>query len=99
KDIHPKNKREVGRRLALQALKKIYGKDLVSRGPLFQKAEIAGNEVRVSFDLDGSKLAAKNGKDLKGFALAGADKHYVWADAKIDGDRVILRAPKLDRPE
>jgi sialate O-acetylesterase len=100
KDIHPKNKREVGRRLALQALQKIYGKKIVASGPLFQKLELKAGQAKVTFDLDGSKLASKKpGEALKGFALAGADKHFVWANAKIEGNSVILTAPGIEHAE
>jgi sialate O-acetylesterase len=99
KDIHPKNKREVGRRLALQALETVYGQKLVARGPLVKKVEIADGHAKITFDCAGSKLAAKNGGTLKGFAMAGADRHFVWADAKLEGDSVVLTAPGIDQPE
>lgn len=95
--IHPKNKQAVGRRLALWALAKVYGKDLPYSGPLPAGQKIKGDQIIVSFKHTDGGLVAKGG-DLKGFAIAGADHHWVWANARIQGDRVILSSPEVKSP-
>ena len=89
-NIHPKNKQDVGKRLALWALAKTYGKDLVYSGPIYKSLEIQGDKVVLSFDSIGGGLVAKGGDQLKGFAIAGSDKKFVWADARIEGDKVVV---------
>jgi len=95
--LHPRNKRPVGERLALCALATVYGKDIVYRGPTCDKTEIDGAKVRVHFKHIGGGLVVK-GDTLKGFAVAGEDKKWVWADAKIDGDTVIVSSDKVAKP-
>ncbi len=96
-DIHPRNKQDVGKRLALQALAKTYGKDIVSSGPDYKGLKAEGGTIRLSFDSVGSGLVAKGG-NLKGFAIAGADRKFVWADAKIDGETVVVSSPQVASP-
>ena len=97
-NIHPKNKQEVGRRLALWALATVYGqKDVAWAGPLPASYKIAGSEVLISFTHADGGLVAKNG-ELKGFAIAGADKKWVWANAKIAGDTVIVSHSDVKTP-
>lgn len=97
-DIHPRNKTDVGDRLALGALANTYGfGDLVYSGPLFQSFSVEGDKVRVSFSHVGGGLRARGGP-LKGFALAGEDKKFVWADAKIDGQGVVVSCPRVTKP-
>jgi len=98
KDIHPKNKQEVGRRLALNALAKTYGKDIPYSGPMYESMKIEGNKVRMHFTNADGGLKIKGGKQLKGFAIAGADKKFVWAKAKIDGNDVIVWNSKIKNP-
>ena len=99
-DIHPKNKQEVGRRLALLALKGAYGKaDLVANGPIFKALTVEGDKLRISFDNTGSGLASRDGKPLTWFQVAGEDKYtFVDADASIDGDTVLLSSPQETKP-
>lgn len=98
-NIHPKNKQEAGRRLALWALGKVYGRSVVPSGPLFRSATSQGDTIVVEFDeLDGG-LAARGGAPLKGFAIAGPDRKFVWADARIDGDKLIVSSPKVKAPQ
>lgn len=97
KDIHPKNKQDVGKRLALNALAKDYGKRVEYSGPKYKSMKIDGNSVTLSFD-HAKGLTAKGGEKLTGFAVAGADQKFVWADAKIKGKRVIVSAPGVDKP-
>lgn len=96
-DIHPKNKQDVGKRLALQALAKTYGKKVVAAGPEFKEAKKEGAAMRLSFTSTGSGLVAKDGA-LKGFAIAGEDRKFVWADAKIDGDAVVVSSAAVPNP-
>lgn len=97
RDIHPRNKQDVGKRLALLALEETYGKDLVSRGPTLKEATFDGGRVVVSFDHVGSGLVAK-GETLKSFAIAGEDGKFAWADAKIEGNTVVLTSADVPAP-
>lgn len=81
-NIHPKNKWEVGRRLALLALHNDYGHKLVPSGPLYKSFTIKGNSLLIDFDHKGTGLVAKGDTKLRGFAIAGDDGKYIWADAK-----------------
>lgn len=81
--IHPKNKKDVGGRLALLALHNDYGYDLVPSGPSFESFSIEGDSILLNFNHKGSGLVAKGDSKLKGFAIAGDDGKYVWAEAKI----------------
>ena len=98
KDIHPKNKQDVGRRLAFWALVNNYGKNLVYSGPLFKRMNVEGNKVVLGFDHVGGGLIARGGGPLKGFAIAGADRKLVWADAKIEGDKVVVSSSEVSAP-
>jgi sialate O-acetylesterase len=90
KDIHPKNKQDVGLRLARIALAETYGQSLVSSGPLFRSARQEGNKMVVRFTDAGSGLTTRNHEPLKGFAIAGTDRQWVWAEAEIrDGEVVV----------
>ncbi len=110
-DIHPKNKSDVGRRLALWAEKKVLGKDVVYSGPLYSGMKVEAGKVRVSFtDVGGGLIIgsapairadavpAQPLAELKGFAIAGEDKVWVWADAKIDGNTVVVSSDKVAKP-
>jgi sialate O-acetylesterase len=93
-DIHPENKKDVGYRLALQARKMAYNeRDVVASGPLFQSMKIDGNKIVISFSYTGKGLIAKDSlskSELKYFSIAGADKKFVWANAIIKGNKVIV---------
>jgi len=90
-DIHPDRKKEVGERLALVAEKIAYGeRDIVYSGPLYQSSVTDGDKIIISFIHTGSGLVTNDGEDLSQFAIAGADKKFVWAKAKIEGDKVIV---------
>ncbi|AUD03649.1 sialate O-acetylesterase [Spirosoma pollinicola] len=97
-DIHPYNKKDVGERLALAALKTAYHENLVYSGPTYQSARIDGNKIVVSFTNVGSGLIASDGDDLGEFAIAGPDKKFVWAKAKIDGNRLIVWSDEVANP-
>jgi sialate O-acetylesterase len=96
RDIHPKNKQDVGKRLALNALAKDYGKSIVYSGPMFKSVDFAENHATIEFDYAGG-LNSKN-EPLKQFQIAGADKKFVWANAKIDGTNVIVSSPSIKQP-
>ncbi|WP_256011411.1 sialate O-acetylesterase [Desertivirga xinjiangensis] len=97
-DIHPLDKQTVGRRLSLAAQKIAYGDNgVVYSGPTYQSDTLEGNKVVIIFDNIGSGLVAKNG-GLKGFAIAGADKRFVWAQARIEGNRVIVWNDEIRHP-
>lgn len=90
-DIHPKNKKDVGKRLALWALAKTYGhKDLVFSGPLFDKVTSQGAKLRVHFQYADNGLKSRDGKPLTWFEVAGADGKYVEAKAEVDQKNTLL---------
>jgi sialate O-acetylesterase len=97
-DIHPKNKQDVGKRLALWALAKTYDRDVVCSGPLYTGMEKKGNGIILHFDHVGGGLVARDREPLKGFAVAGADQVFVWADARIEGDTVVVSSEKVAEP-
>ncbi len=96
-DIHPKNKQEVGRRLALAAEATVYYRDQEYSGPLFAGAQVEDGRLRLSFR-HSTGLKPKDGGKLKGFAIAGADRKFVWADAEIDGDHIVVSSPQVAEP-
>jgi len=97
-NIHPKNKQEVGRRLALWALGTVYGQKVpATSGPLPSGHEFRGGEVVLKFDHADGGLVAKDG-ELKGFLIAGEDKKWVSASAKIQGGEVIVSSPDVPKP-
>lgn len=97
-DIHPKNKQEVGRRLALIARKQVYKQQLQATSPIYQSHKIQGNSVIISFKETGTGLKTRDGADVKGFALAGADGIFHWAKGKIKGNAVIVSAEQVSVP-
>lgn len=99
-DIHPRNKQDVGLRLALIALNKDYGKkDIVYSGPTFKAMNIEGNKAIISYNNTGKGLYVKNKYGyVEGFAIAGADQKFEWAKAYIDGDKVVVYSEKIANP-
>ena len=97
-NIHPKNKQEVGRRLALAAERQVYGKNVVAAGPMYKSYAIEKNSVTLTFNNSGSSLTTQNGAVLKGFAIAGADKKFYWASASIVGNKVVVSSDKVTAP-
>ncbi|MGB8354146.1 MAG: sialate O-acetylesterase [Chthoniobacteraceae bacterium] len=111
-NIHPPDKKDVGSRLALAARHVAYGEKLVYTGPMFDALKVEGGKARISFKPDSiggglvigsapwtDPLAAPVSKtDLQGFAIAGEDKNWVWADAKIDGNDVVVSSPDVPQP-
>jgi sialate O-acetylesterase len=98
-DIHPLNKKDVGKRLALAAQRIAYNDmDVISSGPIYQSMEIKGDSIILTFSDTGSGLMVKGGGELKHFAIAGQDKKFVWATAKIVDDKVIVWSEKVKKP-
>ncbi len=96
---HYANKPEAGRRLALLAKALTYGQTtLVYSGPMYQSKTISGNQVKLLFATYGSSLAAKGGAALTGFAIAGATGKWVWGDATINGDTIVVSSPSVAAP-
>ncbi len=96
-NIHPKDKQDVGKRLALNALAKTYSKPVEYSGPVFSTATVTGDKIKLNFTHLGGGLVAKGGP-LKYFAIAGADRNYVWGDAVISGDSVLVSSPQVPSP-
>ena len=99
KDIHPRNKQEVGRRLALWALAKTYGReDVTYSGPLYKSMTVEGTTIRLSFDFIGDGLMARDAMPLTWFEVAGEDKQFVEAKATIDGDTILVSSDAVANP-
>ena len=108
-NIHPKNKQDVGARLAQWALSKEYGKGIVASGPLYKSYAIEDGKIRVLFDNIGGGLiigkkeglapiqTPSKGK-LERFAMTGVDKKWVWGNAVIDGADIVVSSPEIDNP-
>ncbi len=97
KDIHPKDKQTVGKRLALCAEATVYYRDVEFSGPMYGGAQIEGEKVRLTFRSSTGMKAADGGK-IKGFAIAGEDRKFVWADAEVAGDHVMISSPEVKVP-
>lgn len=97
KDIHPKNKQEVGKRLAAVALNKVYGFKNVYAGPAYQSMKIEGDKAILTFTGKGGGLVAKNG-ELHGFEIAGSDHVFHPAKAIIKGDDIVVSADGVTNP-
>lgn len=97
-DIHPDNKKDVGKRLVLAARKIAYNEDIVYSGPLLKSSAVVNNRIELSFSNTGSGLITNDGEELSEFAIAGADKKYVWAKAKIEGEKIIVWSDEIKTP-
>lgn len=98
-DIHPDRKKEVGERLALAAEKIAYKRDIVYAGPALQSSVTKGNKIILTFANTGSGLITNDGEPLSEFAIAGADKKFVWANAVIEGNRIIVSSEEITAPK
>ena len=96
-DVHPRQKEPVGARLALLARSIAYGEPIVAAGPEYTRMDVLGDRVVLEFKNVGQGLVAKDGP-LKGFAVAGEDRKFVDAEAKIEGDTVVVHADKVSHP-
>ncbi|MEI9942996.1 MAG: sialate O-acetylesterase [Chitinophagaceae bacterium] len=97
-DIHPDNKKAVGDRLALIAEKLAYGENIIYSGPLYQSATVEDNKITISFTNTGGGLVTNDGDELREFAIAGADKKFVWAKARIEGDKIVVSSDDVPSP-
>lgn len=97
-DIHPRNKLDVGHRLAVWALAKTYNQALEYSGPLFKSFSIEGNKIRLKFEHASSGLKTADGGPVKGFAIAGEDRRFVWAEARIDGNDLVVSSKDVAKP-
>lgn len=98
-DIHPRNKRDVGLRLAHAALKVAYGQDVLPSGPVFEHMELQGERIILTFSRIGNGLSTLDGgPEVKGFAIAGEDQHFVWADAQIRDNQVEVFCDAIKTP-
>ncbi|MBC7888208.1 MAG: sialate O-acetylesterase [Ferruginibacter sp.] len=97
-DIHPDRKKEIGERLALGALKLAYNKDIVYSGPLYRSSAIEGNKISIYFTSTGSGLTTNDGEAPAEFAIAGADKKFIWAKTRIVGDNIIVWNDTITEP-
>lgn len=100
-DIHPKNKKEVGYRLAQNALRVTYGKNILGSGPVYKDMKTEGNRIILSFSNTGTGLTTKDKNKydyVYGFSIAGEDKKFVWAKAFIEGDHVVVFSERVANP-
>ncbi len=97
KDIHPKNKQDVGRRLGLAAQAIAHGQAVPSSGPVYANMSVANGKATLAFTHTDGGLVARGGA-LTGFAIAGADRRFVWAQARIEGDKVVVWSPDVAEP-
>lgn len=97
-DIHPEDKKDVGERLALTAMKVAYKENITYSGPLYESSVIEGNKIIISFTNTGGGLITIDEDTLSAFAIAGADKKFVWANARIEGDKVIVWSEGITEP-
>lgn len=97
-DIHPPNKLDVGRRAALAALGKVYGRDIIYSGPIYRSLTIKGSRAQLEFDHVGKGLASSSGGPLTGFAIAGADGRFVEANVEIEGTHLSVWADAIPKP-
>ncbi|MDD3968314.1 MAG: sialate O-acetylesterase, partial [Proteiniphilum sp.] len=97
-DIHPKNKQDVGKRLALLARHHTYGEPIVAEGPRYNSYRIEAGKIRICFKPCSSGLAIKGDGDLKGFATAGPDRVFHWAEAHLEGNEVVVHSAKVPFP-
>lgn len=99
-DIHPRNKQDVGKRLALWSLAKDYGKEKsVYSGPLYKSMKVEGDKIRINFAHTGTGLTSRDGKDLTDFMISGPNGEFVSAKAIIDGHTVIVSAENVTEPK
>lgn len=96
-NIHPKNKWDVGKRLGLSALANTYQKNITYSGPIYKSMTIEGSSIRLQFD-HAENMVAKDGGALTGFAISGADKNFVWGNATIDGNTIVVNSPSVSAP-
>lgn len=97
-NIHPGNKQEVGLRLALLAEATVYNLNVSHTGPVYFSRKVEGDSIRLRFNSIGGMLGAREQQPLKGFAIAGEDRKFYWAEATIDQGTVVVRSDKVPKP-
>ncbi len=97
-DIHPRNKHDVGRRLALSALNKTYGHNTMPGGPLYQSFEVEGNQIRIKFANADNGFMTPGNERIRGFAIAGEDQIFHWATALVDSSDILLSSARVPNP-
>lgn len=97
-DIHPKNKQEIGRRLALIAKANLYDQKIPFSGPIYNTYAVEGNAIRIKFQHVNGGLKTKNNEPLKGFEIAGLDHKFYWADAQIAGNDIVVSCKNVENP-
>ncbi|NUM55005.1 MAG: 9-O-acetylesterase [Candidatus Hydrogenedentes bacterium] len=97
-NIHPRNKQDVGKRLALLALKQVYAQNVAANGPSIRDASVTGSVVHVRFDHTDGGLSTSDGAPPRGFAVAGIDNIFHWADARIENNLVVLTCAHVAEP-
>lgn len=98
RNIHFTNKQELGRRLSLAALAMAYGKREVYSGPMYSSMKVEGRRLRLHFNSGGGNLAVKGGGPLHGFVIAGDDRLFYWADARIEKGDVVVWSDQVGSP-
>lgn len=98
-DIHPLNKKAVADRLAMVARQAVYEEEMVASGPIYERQEVEGNSIRLFFSGVGSGLVAAKGGPLQHFAIAGEDRKFVWAEARIEGHTIVVQSDLVNAPK
>ena len=98
KDVHPKNKQDVGYRLGLWARARVYGEKILYASPMYKSMKVEGNKIRLTFDNVYQGLDTRDNSPLQGFAIAGEDRKFVYAEAKIEKGKVIVWSEKVPNP-
>ena len=97
-DIHPRDKQTVGHRLALAARGVAYGESIEYSGPVYDEMEVEDNSIRIYFEHADAGVKTPRGEPIKGFAIAGEDQQFVWADATVEGNTVVVSSDKVPQP-
>ncbi|MBO9634299.1 MAG: 9-O-acetylesterase [Chitinophagaceae bacterium] len=97
-DIHPRNKQDVGHRLARLALKGTYGRSIIASGPVYKSYLIQGRRIRLEFSSTGEGLTTRDGQPVHGFEIAGDDKKFYPAEAALSGNKLVLQSPQVPKP-
>jgi sialate O-acetylesterase len=98
-DIHPRNKQDVGKRLAALALNRLYNSKMVDSGPTYKTMKVEGNTIRITFNNTGGGLLVKDKYGyLKGFEIAGTDQKFYYAKANLDGNDVVVSCNEVQQP-
>ncbi|HEY6899084.1 MAG TPA: sialate O-acetylesterase, partial [Puia sp.] len=97
-NIHPADKQDVGLRLALGAENLVYGKHGIASGPMYKSYSVGGNRMVIRFSGVGSGLTTRDGKPIAGFAIAGDDRQWHWADAVVEGNDVVVHSDQVAKP-